>query len=285
MTQYRKLSAFIFTISAIVIVVFFQNCAGKSGSYSSQSTGTTNPTTWTTAGTPTIYHSSTPGFNTFTSFFNFNDTVYQKVKGLGATGYGCPEIVGQETGKCNIAANMISLAAIGWSYNSTTDEWTSHFPAQIMHGRTVRMVFRRSQTSPEYFDQTVSFQSVADASTSDVIFFMSLDPQGKNVIGADVKTSTAFYSHVKNGTAGSTYLCQWVKTNTNGTTNPNDPCAGTTPPTNPWVALPYETVSDSNTSMLTYPNPANTYHVTDVLNYLFKDGVKYGSFDSNFTSP
>lgn len=285
MTRYKKLPALVFTVSAIAIVVFFQNCAGKGGDYAGGTSSSSGGAgTWSSSNV-TITHSISSGFNTQTISFNYNDTVFQKVKGLGPQGFGCTEFATQEDNKCNDPAQMTDLSNAGWSYNTAADEWTHQFAAKTMHGRTAKMVFRRNPNDTAYFYQAITIQSIADASTNDVAFFMSLDAAGRNVIGPNVKISTAFYSHLKNGLTGSTYFCQFVKTNGDGTNNATDPCANSLPPTAPWIALPSETANDANTSMLSYYNAANMYHVTDVFNYAYKDGIKYGPFDSNFTTP
>lgn len=292
-------------IAAVLVVIvclplFFQNCAQKGGgnNYASQGTTTssvyplgTTTTTIATSTTTTVAGSNpilievanNAGFSAQTTSFNYNETIFVRVKNLGSAGQGCSEVVGSSDGRCNlaIANNFTNLSAPDWIYNSASGEWSYSINSKNWHGRTVKLFFKRSSDSA-INAVAITTQSIADATTSDVMVFYSSDPAGRQVI-MDVKRnpSVTFYSHVKNGVNSADYLCHYVMTNPNGSSNPVDNCASSTPigagDTN-WLLLPTETAADGNASMLSFVDQSANFHATAWKAYIYKGGVKHGPF-------
>lgn len=263
------------------LIVSFQNCGGKTGP-NGLCIGGCDPG-GPSLGTLSVDYSNVPSYATNPAVFNYSDTIYQRAINFNSTAQGCIEIVGQSDGFCNVPANMVALSSpsAGWTFNSGSNIWSTSMPVNFMHGRTYKAVHKRTQDGQSVV-KIFSVQSIAAATTNDVMHFYSTDPGGLNVIGDVSNTqSTPIYSHIKNGTT-SDYICQYVISKQDGTSNGPDNCATTVPPDSNWKPIPAETYADGNNTMLTYSLVPNTIHVTKVKSYVFKGGTKYGPWLFDF---
>lgn len=289
----KKLFHFLIIFLVLVaVVVAFQNCQQSDIPYSAIQNSSRGPTPMPSSAK--VYLSKNTNFSTEDSFYNYSDTLYQKVVGLGPQGTACPVDANQDDGNCLGGYLLLSTLA-DWTYNSSRDEWTSSLPVKAWHGRTWRLYYKvQGELVP--LVKSVSVQSIAQATTTDVVVFTSLDSAGLNVIGPNIKQNQAFYSHIKNGTPSS-FICQYVSKcasssgcqNPGTLTNPTNFCSSTTPSTQAsiWASLANTTPVNNggNTTMMSYFNAANTYHITDTLFYVFKDNVKTQGFSINHVAP
>ncbi|MBK9294093.1 MAG: hypothetical protein IPM57_06545 [Oligoflexia bacterium] len=287
MGKFKNLSKILAILAVIVLVLFgYQNCQQSNLPMSSIN----NPTL--TGGGDNgvqILLSNSATFNPQTNTYVYGDKLYQKVKGLGSGASGCIDELRQAYPLFNnyTCETFATLGPnIGWNYNSTTDEWVSSaVDLKPFHGRIMRLQYK-SNGNQTIYTRHIQIQSIASANTTEVMFFMSADKEGLDVVGPNLPQNFAFYSQIKNG-LGSDYFCQYVKTNSDGSLNPTDPCKNTIPPNAAWILLGnYPPVDNGgNTSLRTYSNAENQYHITNVDNYIYRAGQKYGPFQSNFLEP
>lgn len=274
-----------------VILLVYQNCQKKdSGAYgvvgnstiSSEVDATPTPEEQTYI---KVWTSNFSDFhNTTNNQFDYSDTIYQKVENLGPDGKGCEVITGNFPTQCAQLLSYKRLSEISsWSYDSSTDVWSTHFPAKNYHGMRVEQRFIMSGKTTEgpykaLGDSGLFFvKSVASTATDDIVVFASSDLAGQSVINS-IPQNHAFYTHVKLGNT-SQKVCQFVTKTVSGQTNTVNNCtlANVNNPSY-WIALPDDEVADNNASMTTYYEPANTYHKTGIGNYIYSNGQVYGPF-------
>lgn len=258
------------------LVISFQNC-GKKDSTVDALNSPSEVTTTTLGGGGgtrgiTVISSNNMSYSSNKTYFTYEETVYQKVTGLGPQAWACAELIGQSEGLCqNYPTNWVQLQnAGGWVWNSADQTWKNSAVVKDYHGMSMRQFFRH-ETNGTSKIVNMSFESAASANTSDIRIFYSRDVTGLQNNNA-FKLGSTFYSHVKNGTR-SMYACYWKV----GTANPCTTSPAAAPSS--WSLLRAEDAPDGNDTMLTYVNSATAIGAGQYWGYLTTDSagtVKHG---------